>query len=61
MTITCPHCASSLPITGRQVGDKVHHARCGNWVLLAMRTDGTKYGVKCQAPPKLPRKVYRDE
>lgn len=61
MTITCPHCAGALLITGRQVGDKVYHARCGNWVMLCRWATGGWYGVKVQPPPKVYRQVDRGE
>lgn len=52
MTLTCPHCAGALPITGKQPGDRVHCSRCNGWVLIARRADGTQYGVKVQPPPR---------
>ncbi len=54
MMITCPHCNSELDIGDKQLGERAHHARCNNWLLVGRRADGTRYGVKVQPPPKLP-------
>ena len=55
MTITCPHCSGELDIGDKLIGERVHHARCNNWILIGRRADGTPYGVKVQPPPNLPR------
>lgn len=61
MQITCPHCHAPLDIGDAQIGQRVHHARCDNWLLVGRNANGDRYGVKVQPPPKVTRKVYRDE
>ena len=60
MTIPCPHCAADVDITGKQPGDRVLHTRCGDWVLIARRSDGSRYGVKVQGP-KVYKQIQRSE
>lgn len=59
MIITCPHCRSDLDIADKQIGDRVHHARCNNWILVSRRDDGTRYGVKITPPVSYPKKRRR--
>ena len=63
MIITCPHCHGELDITDKLIGERVHHARCGYWILVGQRTDGTRYGVKVQPPRMTPERrcVQREE
>lgn len=56
MIITCPHCNSQLDIGDMQIGERMLHPRCNNWLLIGRRVDGMRYGVKIQPPPKLPFK-----
>jgi predicted Zn finger-like uncharacterized protein len=54
--ITCPHCQAELDVADQQIGERVHHARCTNWILVGRRADGTRYGVKVQPPTKIPER-----
>lgn len=56
MIIACPHCNGQLDIGDTQIGERVLHPRCNNWLLIGRRVDGMRYGVKIQPPPKLPFK-----
>jgi len=56
MIIICPHCWGELDIADRQIGERVHHARCNSWVLVGQHADGTRYGVKVQPPITVPRR-----
>jgi predicted Zn finger-like uncharacterized protein len=56
MIITCPHCQGALDIADQQIGERVHHARCHNWILVGRRADGTHYGVKVQPPINIPER-----
>ena len=54
MIITCPHCHAALDIADKQIGERVHHARCNNWSMVGQHADGTLYGVKVQPPITMP-------
>jgi predicted Zn finger-like uncharacterized protein len=56
MIITCPYCQGELAVDSQQIGERVHHARCDNWVLVGQRADGTRYGVKVQPPITIPER-----
>jgi predicted Zn finger-like uncharacterized protein len=56
MIITCPHCQGELDIADKQMGERVHHARCNHWSLVGQRADGTHYGVKVQPPTRIPER-----
>lgn len=56
MTIICPHCHGELEIADKQVGERVHHARCNNWVLIGRHRDGGCYGAKTQPPIIIPER-----
>jgi hypothetical protein len=56
MNIPCPYCHAALDIGDKQIGERVHHARCNNWIMVGQRADGTRYGVKVQPPIKMPDK-----
>lgn len=55
MTINCPYCSAPIDIGDKEIGQRVHHARCNNWVLIGRNVDGMRYGVKVQAPVSYPR------
>ena len=54
MIIPCPYCRAALDIADKQIGERVHHARCNNWSMVGQHADGTYYGVKVQPPIKMP-------
>ena len=54
MLIMCPHCQGELDIADKQIGQRVHHARCNYWILVGRRVDGTRYGIKVQPPSTTP-------
>jgi hypothetical protein len=56
MIIPCPHCQGALDIGDMQIGERIHHARCNNWILVGQRADGTRYGVKIQPPITIPNR-----
>jgi predicted Zn finger-like uncharacterized protein len=56
MIITCPHCHGALDINDKQIGERVHHARCNGWSLVGQYADGTRYGVKVQPPRTTPER-----
>ena len=60
MTIPCPHCQAELDIAGKRPGDRVLHTRCGYWLLVARRGDGSRYGVKVSGP-KVYKQIQRSE
>jgi len=41
MIITCPHCHAALDIADKQIGERVHHARCNNWSMVGQHADGS--------------------
>ena len=54
LIIVCPHCHAALDIADKQIGERVHHARCNNWSMVGQHADGTLYGVKVQPPITMP-------
>jgi hypothetical protein len=44
MTLPCPHCGAPLAARDRDIGERVLHPRCGGWILVARRADGSVYG-----------------
>ena len=56
MIITCPHCHGELEIADKQIGERIYHARCNNWVLVGRHGDGGHYGVKTQPPITIPER-----
>ena len=56
LIIACPHCQAELDIGDKQIGERVHHARCNYWSLVGQHADGTRYGVKVQPPITIPER-----
>ena len=56
MLIICPYCYAEFDIADKQIGERVHHARCNKWILIGRHADGGLYGVKVQPPITIPER-----
>lgn len=55
MTIRCPHCGHELAVLDKDVGTRLYHPACDGWLLIARRTDGTKYAIKTEPMVNWPK------